>query len=73
LNINPDVNKRQVNYRDLFTHHINPKLIEDIRKTMNKYLVLGNDQFKLVIEVISGISVIEWKRGRTIGWKKEEK
>jgi putative transposase len=71
LNINDNVNMRQASYRALFTHHVESKLIEEIRLATNKGLALGNDEFKLKVEVLSGTSVIEGKRGRPKGWKKE--
>ncbi|WP_252738959.1 hypothetical protein [Colwellia sp. D2M02] len=46
-------------------------MIEDIRKATNKGVALGNEQFKCKVETLSGSSVIEGKRGRPIGWKKE--
>ena len=69
LAINQDVNKRLANYRALFTHHVESTLIEDIRKATNKGLALGNEQFKLNVEALSG-RFIEGKRGRPIGWRK---
>jgi putative transposase len=71
LSINDNVNMRQANYRALFTHHVESKLIEEIRLATNKGLALGNDEFKLKVEALSGTSVIEGKRGRPKGWKKE--
>jgi len=32
LSINEDINRRQADYRQLFAHHVEPKMIEDIRK-----------------------------------------
>ena len=70
MGINKDVNIRQANYRSLFTRHVEPRLIEDIRKATNKGLALGNEHFKAEVEMLSGRSVIEGKRGRPVGWKK---
>jgi putative transposase len=73
LSISEDVNKRQVDYRQLFAHHVEPKMIDDIRQATHKGLALGNAQFKFTIEALSGRSVIEGKRGRPVGWKKVDK
>ena len=62
---------RQASYRALFTHHVESKLIEEIRLATNKGLALENVQFKLDVEALSGRSVIEGKRGRPEGWMKE--
>ena len=71
LSINDNANIRQASYRALFTHHVESKLIEEIRLATNKGLALGNLEFKLEVEALSGKSVIEGKRGSPEGWKKE--
>jgi len=71
LAINQDANNRLADYRKLFAGYVESELIEDIRKATNKGLALGNEQFKFKVEALSGRSVIEGKRGRPIGWKKE--
>jgi putative transposase len=73
LAISVDVNTRLTNYRALFTQHVKATLIEDIRQATNKGLALGNEQFTSKVEALSGRSVVEGKRGRPIGWKKELK
>jgi len=71
LAINQDSNNRLADYRKLFTGCVESELIEDIRKATKKGLALGNEQFKSKVEALSGRSVIEGKRGRPIGWRKE--
>ncbi|MCP4324997.1 MAG: hypothetical protein GY787_24765 [Alteromonadales bacterium] len=63
---------RQASYRTLFTYHVETKLIEEIRQATNKGLALGNIPFKQEVEALSGRSVIEGKRGRPVGWKRDE-
>ena len=63
-------NLRLSTYRELFTHYITTKLNDDIRKATNKGLALGNDQFKVEIEALSGRCIIAGKRGRSTGWRK---
>lgn len=63
---------RQQAYRELFKHHVDIKLIEDIRKTLNKGLALGNERFKTEVEQLTARRVTEGKRGRPVGWRKEK-
>ncbi len=71
LAINKSVTIRSANYRALFSRHVSPKLINDIRESTNKGLALGSEKFKVNVERLSGRSVVEGKRGRPIGWKKQ--
>jgi len=41
---------RQRAYRELFTHHIDPTTLHDIREALNQELVLGREDFKDKIE-----------------------
>ncbi len=54
---------RQVFYRSLFQCEINGALVKDIRDSLNKGLVLGNERFKDQIEALTGQSVRLQKRG----------
>lgn len=67
-----DAETRQAEYRALFKHHIDCKLIDEIRKTLNKGLALGSDRFKAEIETLTGRRVTEGKRGRPLGWRKDK-
>jgi putative transposase len=64
--------ERQLAYRGLFVHQIEGKLLEDIRKVTNKGLALGNNNFFAEIESLTGRRVIERKRGRPVGWRKDK-
>ena len=64
--------ERQSAYRSLFKHHIDASLIDNIRLSLNKGMALGTDRFKLEIEELAGRRVIEGKRGRPVGWRKEK-
>jgi putative transposase len=59
-------------YRGLFVHQLEDKVLEDIRKGINKGLALGNDDFFAEIESLTGRRVIEGKRGRPVGWRKDK-
>jgi putative transposase len=56
----------------LFVYQIEGKLFEDIHKATNKVLALGHDHFFAEIESFTGRRVIEGKRGRPVGWRKEK-
>jgi putative transposase len=56
----------------LFAHQIEGKLLEDIRQATNKGLALGNDDFFADIESLTGKQVIEGRRGRPVGWRKNK-
>ena len=57
-------------YRAMFQYQVDDKLLEDIRLTANKGLVLGNDRFKEQIELLTGQRQTQAKRGRKEGWRK---
>jgi len=63
--------ERQRNYRTLFTRHVDVKLLDDIRTSTNKGLAYGSDRFKKEIETLTGRRVTAKKRGRPLGWRKE--
>lgn len=67
LALHQEVNNRLAAYRALFTHHVEAKLIDDIRQATNKGLALGSEQFKTKVEALTGRSVIAGKRGRPKG------
>ena len=61
---------RQQRYRSLFSQHVDGALLDDIRKATNKGLALGNDRFIDEIAAITGVRLVENKRGRKVGWRK---
>jgi putative transposase len=62
--------KRRLFHRASFSHHVEGKLLADIKQVSNKGLVLGNEHFIADIEAISGKRLREEKRGRLLGWRK---
>ena len=46
LNLGHTPNERQCAYRALLSAHVEGQMIEDIRDSLNKGLILGNDRFK---------------------------
>lgn len=71
LALGKDSKERQTHYRDLFKHHIEGKLLQDIRLAINKSMALGSEQFKAEIEHLSGRRMTPKKVGRPVGWRKE--
>ncbi|WP_281558489.1 transposase [Thalassomonas sp. RHCl1] len=65
--------ERQTNYRELFKYHVEGKLLDDIRQASNKGLALGNTCFIADVEAMTGKRLVEGKRGRKIGWRKQAK
>jgi putative transposase len=62
--------ERQSAYRKLSRYHIEGKLLDDIRQSANKGLVLGSERFTAEIEASTGKRLKEGKRGRPTGWRK---
>ncbi len=58
---------RQETYQSLFKYQVAPKLIEDIRVSLNKGLALGSECFKSEVEQSSGRRVRGAKLGRPLG------
>ncbi len=71
LALGKDANERQASYRELFKHHVDGKLLEDIRLAVNKGMALGSERFKTEIESLSGRRMTAKKMGRPVGWRKE--
>jgi len=54
----------------LFSHHIESELLNEIRTSTYKGMVVGNDRFKEEIETLTGRRLKSKKRGRPAGWRK---
>jgi putative transposase len=63
---------RQKQYRELFTHHVEGRLLEEIRTNTHKGMALGNDRFKEELAAMTGRRLTAKKRGRPTGWRKEK-
>ncbi|UQB42515.1 transposase [Thiomicrospira microaerophila] len=72
LALDPEPEIRKTAYQNLFQSVLNEKTITDIRQSVNKGLAIGGDSFKKQLEALSGRKLIESKRGRPIGWRKNE-
>ncbi|MCL1051870.1 transposase [Shewanella abyssi] len=64
LAIHPQGKARQTAYRALFAHHLDTKIIDDIRQATHKGMAIGNDKFKDEIEKRTGRSMRPKKAGR---------
>jgi putative transposase len=62
--------ERMLSYRALFFHHVEGKLLQDIRQASNRGLALGNEHFIADVEAVTGKRLREEKRGRPLGWRK---
>ncbi len=65
-------NERIKNYRDLFAHHIDGELLNEIRLSINKGMAIGHDRFKDEIELLTGRRLKPKKVGRHKGWRKKK-
>ena len=63
---------RMVRYRELFAHHVEEKLLTEIREELNKGMALGNERFKEEVEVLTGRRLKSKKVGRPTGWRKKK-
>lgn len=63
LNLGVNAGSREANYRGLFDVHIDSRVVDDIRGSVQKGLVLGDDYFKDAIAELTGRRVREEKRG----------
>jgi putative transposase len=68
--LDKDASQRQGAYRALFAHHIDGKLLEEIRSASNKGMAIGSDRFKDEIEELTGRRMKVAKVGRRTGWRK---
>ncbi|MCG9731140.1 transposase, partial [Shewanella sp. Isolate13] len=64
LAIHPNDKTRQTCYRALFKHHLDTKMIEDIRQATHKGMAIGNDKFKDEIEKLTNTNMRPQKMGR---------
>ncbi len=72
LSLGISIPERLENYRELFTHHIEGELLEEIRRDTHKGMAVGNDRFKEEIGALTGRRLTPNKRGRPAGWRKEK-
>lgn len=55
--------ERLINYRSLFSCHVEERLITEVRDAVNQGLVLGSDRFKAEVAAMTGRQVALLKRG----------
>jgi len=71
LALGNDPSERQAGYRELFAYHVDGELLKDIRSNTNKGMAVGSDRFKKEIETLTGRRLQSKKRGRRVGWRKD--
>ena len=64
LLLGDSMSQRLEAYRELFSIHVDSLLLRDIRESVSKGMVLGNDQFKEEIEKLTGRRVRPAEMGR---------
>lgn len=64
LSLGNTLEQRQRHYRQLFTNKISMEILNDIRQSTNKGLVLGNHDFVTQVELLTGRNLQEGQRGR---------
>jgi putative transposase len=72
LALGANVAERRKQYRSLFEGHIEDEVLRAIRANSKSGMALGNDRFKEEIESLTGRRVKAKKRGRPVGWRKQQ-
>ncbi|MCI5164273.1 MAG: hypothetical protein D3917_20135 [Candidatus Electrothrix sp. AX5] len=62
---------RQRHYRELFMHHVEGQVLEEIGTNTHKGMAFGNDRFKEELVALTGRRLKPKKRGRPTWWRKE--
>ena len=60
------------NYKLKCKSGLDEKKLEEIRKSINKGLAFGDDEFKIEVEELTGRRQRALKIGRPVGWRKEK-
>ena len=63
---------RMEQYRELFSHQVEEKLLTEIREGLNKGMALGSERFKEEVEALTGRRLKPKKVGRPVGWRKKK-
>jgi putative transposase len=64
IQLDKNQQKRCAAYRGMFSTHIEPDLLNEIRNTLNQELVLGSGAFKQQVETMLGRQTEEKPKGR---------
>lgn len=57
-------------YRYLFEHHVDDRVLVEIRSATQKGMAIGDDRFKEEITALTGRRLAPKRSGRPIGWRK---
>lgn len=72
VNLGRTNEERIQNYLELFRGHIEKDMLKEIRENTQKGLAIGSDLFKEQIELLTGRRCKSGRRGRPLGWRKQE-
>ena len=64
--------ERAENYQLKCESGLDEKRLEEIRKSINKGLAFGDEEFKIEVEELTGRRQRALKSGRPVGWRKEK-
>lgn len=70
LKLGAEPEQRYTAYQALFKTALHNQTLKKIRSATNKCMVIGSEQFRDKIEILTGRRVREKKRGRPLGWRK---
>ena len=60
------------NYKVMCENGLDEKRLEEIRKSINKGLAFGDEEYKIEVEELTGRRQKALKSGRPFGWRKEK-
>ena len=72
LNLGVTKEERTKVYRELFLHQIDGELLDEIRSSVNKGMVIGHGRFIEQLEALTGRRMTPGKVGRPVGWRKRK-
>ncbi len=73
LALGSDIAEIKLNYQGLFDSCLTERQLGVIRRTVNKGIVLGNEQFSSEVAQLTGRRLATGKCGRPVGWRKKIK
>lgn len=62
--LDPDAVQRHLAYRELFRHHLDPGVVDAIRRATNGKYVLGDDRFAAEVTIALGRRAVPGASGR---------
>ncbi len=72
LQLGRDPVSRRFNYRSYVNREMDEDELQSIRSAINKGMALGDNSFKAEIEQLTGRRMFAGKKGRPLGWRKND-